>query len=53
MKKIKEPFVHEFGRAIQENKHLYTEEEFIELSSQWLVEYEKYLVDLVKKAKGG
>ena len=42
-----------FAEAIQENKHLYTEEEFIELSSQWLVEYEKYLVDLVKEAKGG
>ena len=55
MKKIKQPVnnIHEFGRAIQENKHLYTEEEFIELSSQWLVEYEDYLVDLVKKAKEG
>ena len=43
--------VHEFGRAIQENKHLYTDTEFMALCGEWLVEYENYLLDLVKKAK--
>lgn len=55
MKKIKHPVnnVHEFGKAIQENKHLYSEEELMGLYSEWLIQYEDYLVDLAKKAKGG
>jgi|TARA_B100000035_G_scaffold250355_1_gene219328 hypothetical protein len=44
--------VHEFGRAIQENKHLYSDTEFMALCGEWLVEYENYLLDLIDKAKG-
>ncbi len=35
--------VHEFGRAIQENKHLYSDTEFMALCGEWLVEYKDYL----------
>ena len=28
----------------QENKHLYTEEEYMFLCGQWVKEYEKYLM---------
>ena len=44
--------VHEFGKAIQENKHLYSEDDYMNLFTQWVKEYEQYLVDLVKHAKG-
>ena len=44
--------VHQFGQAIQENKHLYTEEEYMFLCGQWVKEYEKYLISLVKHSKG-
>ena len=45
--------VHEFRKAIVENKDLYTQDELFELYDQWEKEYNKYLIDLVKKAKGG
>ena len=45
--------VHEFRKAIVENKDLYTQDELFELYDQWEKEYNKYLLDLVKKAKGG
>ena len=45
--------VHEFGRAIQENKHLYSDTEFMALCGEWLAEYENYLLDLIDKAKRG
>ena len=44
--------VHQFGQAIQEKKHLYTEEEYMFLCGQWVKEYEKYLISLVKHSKG-
>ena len=44
--------VHQFGQAIQENKHLYTEEEYMFLCGQWVKEYEKYLISLVNHSKG-
>ena len=44
--------VHQFGQAIQENKDLYTEEEYMFLCGQWVKEYEKYLISLVKHSKG-
>jgi len=36
--------VHEIGKAIYENKHLYTEDEFLELSKGWLIQYREYLL---------
>ena len=44
--------VHQFGQAIQENKHLYSEEEYMSLCAQWVKEYENYLINLVKHSKG-
>ena len=44
--------VHEFGMAIQENKHLYTEEEYMHFCGEWLIMYEKYLTDLRNEIKG-
>ena len=44
--------VHEFGQAIQDNKHLYSEEEFMFLCGQWVKDYEQYLINLVKHSKG-
>ena len=41
--------VHEFGQAIQDNKHLYSEEEFMFLCGQWVKDYEQYLISLVKQ----
>ena len=35
--------VHEFRKAIVENKHLYTQDELFELYEQWEKEYHKYL----------
>lgn len=42
---------HQFGQAIQENKHLYTVEEYMNLFTEWGKDYEQYLIDLVKHAK--
>ena len=44
--------VHQFGQAIQENKHLHSEEEYMNLFTEWVKDYEQYLIDLVKYAKG-
>jgi hypothetical protein len=43
--------VHEQIAIIQEFKHLYTEDEYYQLLKEWRVEYEKYLLDLVKHKK--
>ena len=43
--------VHQFGQAIQENKHLYSEEEYMNLFTEWVKDYEQYLIDLVKHSK--
>ena len=43
----------EFGKIIHENTHLYNEEQLQALYVIWMIEYEKYLKGLVKKAKGG
>ena len=43
--------VHEFRKTLQENKDLYTEEEYSALCDQWLEEYQQYLVNLVKQKK--
>ena len=43
--------VHEFGVIIQENKHLYSEEEYLKLCNIWRKEYEQYLLDLIKNKK--
>ena len=45
--------VQEFRKAIVENKDLYKQDELFELYDQWEKEYNKYLIDLVKKVKGG
>ena len=42
--------VHEFGQAIQENKNVYSEE-YMFLCGQWIKEYEKYSINLVKHFK--
>ena len=44
--------VHEFGQAIQDNKHLYTDEEYLNLCAEWVKDYEQYLISLVKHSKG-
>ena len=44
--------VYEFGITIQENKHIYSEEEYMNLFTEWVKDYEQYLIDLVKRAKG-
>ena len=42
--------VHQFAMLINENRDLYSEEEFQELCNQWLEEYqEKYLIGKMKK----
>tara|TARA_R100001460_G_scaffold68326_1_gene108858 strand:+ start:948 stop:1100 length:153 start_codon:yes stop_codon:yes gene_type:complete len=42
--------VHQFAMLINENRDLYSEEEFQELCNQWLEEYqEKYLMGKMKK----
>ena len=46
----KEWDVHEFGKIIHENTHLYNEEQLQALYVIWMIEYEKYLKGLVKKA---
>ena len=43
--------VHEFRKAIVENKHLYSEDEYYELLLQWQEEYQQYLINLVKYKK--
>ena len=43
--------VHEFGKIIHENTHLYNEDQLQALYVIWMIEYEKYLKGLVKKAK--
>ena len=43
--------VHEFGVIIQENKHLYSEEEYLKLCNIWRKEYEQYPLDLIKNKK--
>ena len=45
--------VHEFRKAIVENKHLYSEDEYYELLDQWQKEYYEYLKDLVRYKKKG
>ena len=35
--------VHEFRKTLQENKDLYTKQEYEDLCDQWLKEYQKYL----------
>ena len=44
--------VHEFGKIIHDNTHLYNEDQLQALYVIWMIEYEKYLKGLVKKAKG-
>lgn len=44
--------VHQFGLAIQDNKLLYIEEEFMFLFGQWVKDYEQYLINLVEHSKG-
>ena len=44
--------VHQFGQAIQDNKNLYTEEEYLNLCAEWVKDYEQYLISLVKHSKG-
>ena len=36
--------VHEIGNAIHENKHLYSEDEFLKLAKGWLIQYKAYLL---------
>ena len=50
---ITRPFnkVHELARAVQENKHLYTDDEFLKLSKERLILHEKYLLNLRNEAK--
>ena len=43
--------VHEFGRIIHDNTHLYNEDQLQALYVSWMIEYEDYLKGLVKKAK--
>ena len=45
--------VHDFGRIIHENTQLYNEDQLQVLYVIWMIEYEKYLKGLFKKAKGG
>ena len=45
--------VHEFGKIIHDNTHLYNEDQLQALYVIWMIEYEKYLKELVKKAKRG
>ena len=35
--------VHEIGKAIRDNKHLYSDEEFLKLAKGWLIQYREYL----------
>ncbi len=44
--------VHQFGQAIQDNKYLYSVEEYMNLFSEWVKDYEQYLIDLIKHTKG-
>lgn len=36
--------VHEIGKAIRDNKHLYIDEEFLKLAKGWLIQYREYLL---------
>jgi len=44
--------IHEQGEVLQQNKHLYTEEEYFTLYEEWLKDYKKYLLkDIPVNAK--
>ena len=43
--------IHKFGQYLREFKDLYTEEEYSALCDQWLEEYQKYLLDMVRHKK--
>ena len=44
--------IHEHCEFLQENKHLYTEEEYFTLYEEWLKDYKKYLLkDIPVNAK--
>ena len=45
--------IHEFGRVIHQYTDLYNQDQLQALYVIWMIEYEKYLKGLVKKAKGG
>ena len=40
--------VHEFGIYINENYHLYSDNELNELTKSWRKEYENYLIQKIK-----
>ena len=50
---LNEMNIHQFGMYLREFQHLYTEDEYYQLTELWQEEYQNYLMDLVRYKKKG